>query len=160
MLKVRAVSEADFSEICSFAESEDELYFFFPKAAFPLTPQQLASAIAQRTDSTVVEENGRVLGFANFYCWGMQSVCSIGNVIVSPHARNRGVARFLMEHMVSLAYSKYSASEVTVSCFNSNVSGLLLYQKLGFQPYEIEERKNQNGSRVALIKMRHAKRKS
>lgn len=157
MLKVRAVTEADISQICSFAKTADELYFFFPKASFPLTPDQLSSAISQRSDSTVVEEHGKVLGFANFYRWGLQSTCSIGNVVVSPQARNRGVAKLLMAHMVSLAYTKYEASEITVSCFNFNTAGLLLYPKLGFKPYEIEERKDQNGNRVALVYLRHNK---
>jgi len=157
VLKFRPVSEADISEICSFAKTSDELYFFFPKASFPLTPDQLSNTINQRSDSTVAEEQGKVLGFANFYRWGLQSTCSIGNVVVSPHARNRGIARLLMEHMVSLAYSKYEASEVTVSCFNFNTAGLLLYPKLGFKPHEIEERKDQSGNRVALIHMRHCK---
>lgn len=157
MLKVRAVTEADISQICSFAKTADELYFFFPKANFPLTPDQLSSAISQRSDSTVVEEHGKVLGFANFYRWGLQSTCSIGNVVVSPQARNRGVAKLLMAHMVSLAYTKYEASEITVSCFNFNTAGLLLYPKLGFKPYEIEERKDQNGNRVALVYLRHNK---
>lgn len=157
MLKVRAVTEADVLEICSFAKSADELYFFFPKASFPLTPDQLAASISQRSDSNIVEDNGQVVGFANFYHWGLQSTCSIGNVVVSPHARNRGIAKFLMQHMVSLAYTKYEASEITVSCFNSNTVGLLLYPKLGFNPYEIEERKDQNGNRVALVHMRHYK---
>lgn len=157
MLKVRAVTEADIPQICSFAKTADELYFFFPKASFPLTPDQLSSAISQRSDSTVVEEHGKVLGFANFYRWGLQSTCSIGNVVVSPQARNRGVAKLLMAHMVSLAYTKYEASEITVSCFNFNTAGLLLYPKLGFKPYEIEERKDQNGNRVALVYLRHNK---
>lgn len=159
MLKVHPVTEADISEICSFAKSADELYFFFPKARFPLTPEQLSEAIGQRSDSTVIEEDGKVLGFANFYRWGLQSTCSIGNVVVSPQARNRGIAKFLMGHMLSLAYTKYNASEVTVSCFNFNTAGLLLYPKLGFKPYDIEERKDKNGNRVALIHMRHSKNK-
>jgi RimJ/RimL family protein N-acetyltransferase len=56
--------------------------------------------------------------------------------------------------MIDLAFSKYQAAEVTVSCFNQNIVGLLLYPKLGFQPYAVEERKDKKGNRVALIHMR------
>ena len=157
MLKTRPGIEADISEICFFASTADELYFCFPKARFPLTADQLSAAISQRSDSTVVEENGKVLGFANFYRWGVQGTCSIGNVMVSPHARKRGVARLLMEHMVALAYAKYEAAEVTVSCFNLNTAGLLLYPTLGFKPYEVEQRKDPQGGRIALVHMRHCK---
>lgn len=85
---------------------------------------------------------------------GKPVVGSIGNVIVSAAARGRGVGHYLIKQMISLAFSKYQAAEVTVSCFNQNVAGLLLYPALGFQPYAIEERKDTQGNRVALIHMR------
>jgi ribosomal protein S18 acetylase RimI-like enzyme len=101
-----------------------------------------------------VEHGGEVIAFANFYQWEAGGRCSIGNVIVSPAERGRGVGRYLIEQMISLAFSKHQAAEVTVSCFNQNVAGLLLYPQLGFQPYAIEERQDKKGNRVALIHMR------
>lgn len=150
----RPVSDKDIRLICGFPQSEDELFFLFPKAEFPLSPSQLQDAIAQRSDSTVVELDGEVVAFANFYRWEVGCCCSIGNVIVSPAARGRGVGSYLIKEMTVLAFSKHLANEVTVSCFNQNVAGLLLYPKLGFQPYAIEERKNRKGNQVALIHMR------
>lgn len=150
----RPVAEKDIQRICDFPQSEDELFFLFPKATFPLSASQLQDAIAQRSESTVVELDGEVVAFANFYRNETGGVCSIGNVIVSPAARGRGVGSFLIKHMARLAFSKYLAAEVTVSCFNQNAAGLLLYPKLGFQPYAIEERKNKEGKPVALIHMR------
>ena len=150
----RPVAENDIQLICSFPQSEDELFFLFPKATFPLAPSQLQDAIAQRSDSTVVELGGEVVAFANFYRWETGGCCSIGNVVVSPAGRGRGVGRYLIEQMIHLAFSKHQATEVTVSCFNQNVAGLLLYPQLGFRPYAIEERKNKKGIRVALIHMR------
>lgn len=150
----RPVAENDIQLLCSFPQSEDELFFLFPKATFPLAPSQLQDAIAQRSDSTVVELGGEVVAFANFYRWETGGCCSIGNVVVSPAARESGVGRYLIEQMIGLAFSKHQATEVTVSCFNQNVAGLLLYPQLGFQPYAIEERKDKKGIRVALIHMR------
>ncbi|ANJ68052.1 GNAT family acetyltransferase [Halothiobacillus diazotrophicus] len=150
----RPVAEKDIQVICGFPQSEDELFFLFPKAAFPLTPSQLQDAIALRSDSTVAELDGEVAAFANFYRWEAGGCCSIGNVIVSPVARGRGVGRYLIEQMIGFAFSKHQAAEVTVSCFNQNVAGLLLYPKLGFQPYAVEERHDKKGNRVALIHMR------
>lgn len=129
----RPVAEKDIQVICGFPQSEDELFFLFPKAAFPLTPSQLQDAIALRSDSTVAELDGEVAAFANFYRWEAGGCCSIGNVIVSPVARGRGVGRYLIEQMIGFAFSKHQAAEVTVSCFNQNVAGLLLYPKLGFE---------------------------
>jgi ribosomal protein S18 acetylase RimI-like enzyme len=157
VITIRPLINSDIEKICTLPQSVEELYVFFPKASFPLTPEQLTSAIAQRSDSHVVTEGDLVLGFANFYRWGMHGKCSIGNVIVAPETRGLGIASLLMKHMVALAYEKYCASEVTVSCFNFNVAGLLLYPKIGFKPYNIEERVGPIGNRVALLHMRHSK---
>lgn len=159
-LTSRPLDENDIQIICSFPQNEDELFFLFPKATFPLDPLQLRDAIAQRSDSTVVELGGEVVAYANFYRWEAGGRCSIGNVIVSPLARERGVAHYLVEKMIDLAFSKHQAAEVTVSCFNQNVAGLLLYPKLGFRPYGIEERQDKKGSRVGLIHMRLPKNAS
>jgi len=153
-LSHRPVNTADIPVICAFPQSEDESFFFFPKAAFPLPPVQLQEAIAQRADATVVEYRGEVVAFANFYRRETGGSCAIGNVIVAPSARGCGVGRYLVEQMIGLAFAKHQAAEVTVSCFNHNTAGLLLYPKLGFQPYAIEERQDKQGKPVALVHMR------
>lgn len=150
----RPVAEQDIQTIVGWPQSEDELFFLFPKATFPLAPSQLRDAIAQRSDSTVVERNGDIVAFANFYRWEPGGRCAIGNVVVAPSARGCGVGRYLMEQMIDLAFSKHRAAEVTVSCFNHNAAGLLFYPQLGFQPYAVEERQDPRGARVALIHMR------
>jgi ribosomal protein S18 acetylase RimI-like enzyme len=134
----RPVSEDDICIICGFPQSEDELFSLYPKATFPLSSSQLRDAIGKRTDSTVVELDGKAIAFANFYRWETGGLCSIGNVIVSPDARGRGVGRYLIEQMIDIAFSKHQASEIEVSCFNDNVAGLLFYSKLGFRPYDVE----------------------
>lgn len=154
VLTHRPITEKDIQLICAFPQREDELFFLFPKAEFPLSPPQLLNAIAERSDSTVVELYGEVVAFANFYRRESCGCCAIGNVIVSPAARERGVGRYLIEQMITTAFSKYQAAEVVVSVFNRNVAGLLFYPKLGFQPYAVEERKDKKGNRVAMISMR------
>ena len=150
----RPVNQSDLPAVCSFTESEEELFHAFPKATYPLTPEQLQRAIEQRADSTVIERDGETQGFANFYRWDA-GVCCIGNVMVAPKARGQGVAQYLIQTMIALAAHKYDALETRVSCFNSNPGGLLLYAKLGFQPFAVEERQAPGGCRAALIHMRH-----
>jgi len=154
VLVARPVEERDLPLICSFPQSEEELFFLHPGADFPLTPVQLRQTIAQRADSTVVERSETVVGFANFFRVEHGRHCAIGNVIVAPAARGLGVGGFLVRHMVGLARTKHRVEEVRVSCFNRNVAGLLLYPALGFQPFAVEERRNKSGDRVALIHMR------
>lgn len=155
-LSFRPVHPDDIPAVCSFAQSADEAFFFFPRCTWPLTPGQLAAAVAQRSDSSVVVEGDEVLAFANFYQWEQGGTCSLGNVLVSPKARGRGVGRFLVERMMEVARSRHQAREMKVSCFNHNTAGLLLYPKLGFVPFGIEERQDQDGRRVALVQMHQA----
>ncbi|MFJ2479501.1 GNAT family N-acetyltransferase [Pseudomonas sp. NPDC087598] len=153
----RPVKAEDVKTICAFPQGEQELFFMFPKAYFPLTEEQLHTAISQRFDSTIFEADGTVVGFANFYRAEHNGICCIGNVIVAPNARGKGVARYIIETMTTLGFEKYQANEVQLSCFNENTAGLLLYPKLGFVPFAIEERPAPGGGRSALIHMTHHK---
>lgn len=153
---VRAVQPQDIARICSFARTEEEQFFFFPAATWPLTEEQLQASVDKRSDSTVIELDGVVVGFANFYKWEQAGSCTIGNVIVDPAIRGKGIGVQLIEQMINIARTRHQASEVTLSCFNSNVAGLLLYPKLGFVPYAIEERQDKQGRRLALIHLRLA----
>ncbi|MDB6144230.1 MAG: family acetyltransferase [Pseudomonas sp.] len=150
----RPLEEKDIPVICSLPQSADELFYMFPRATFPLTAAQLRDAIETRSDSTVIEMDGKVVGFANFSRCDFRGRCSLGNVIISPHARSKGVGRYLISCMIEIAFDKHEAKEVTASCFNHNVPGLLFYPKLGFHPYAIEERQDKKGARVALIHLR------
>lgn len=156
-LQSRPVTADDIKTICSFVLDARELFYMFPKAQYPLTSAQLADAIAQRFDSTVVEAGKRVVGFANFYRAEKGGVCCIGNLVVAQEARGKGVATFLVETMTALAFDRYDASEVQISCFNENTAGLLLYPKLGFLPFAVEERVSPDHSRTALIHMRRGR---
>ncbi len=150
-LSWRPVAAEDVPLICRFPESAEELSYMFPKAAFPLAPEELRAAIDARGDSTVVLANGAPAGFANFYATGES--CAIGNVIVDPKIRGQGVATFLIETMIGIAVEKHKARNVVLVCFHRNVVGLLLHTKLGFRPYAIEERTQQSGARTAIIRM-------
>lgn len=152
-LAFRPVQDADLPHICSFARSAEELYFLAPRASFPLTPDQLAASIAQRSDSSVVCRGDAVLGFANIYK-REEGACYVGNVAVAPQARRQGVARYLMQRMAQLAVERYGASELRVSCFNPNTTGLLLYSRLGYTPFALEERVDQRQQSVVLLHLR------
>ena len=153
-LSHRPAEERDLARICTFPRTEEELFFIYPTGVFPLSVDQLREAVGQRADATVVERDGEVVGFANFYQWETGGQCSIGNVIVSPAVRGCGVGSFLIGRMIDLAFQKYRAAEVAVSCFNQNAAGLLFYPKFEFQPFAVEERRDREGKRVALIHMR------
>ena len=153
ILQHRPVKADDIKNICSFPLNARELFFMFPKAQYPLTEAQMSNAIAQRFDSTVVETENNVVGFANFYRAETGGLCCIGNVIVAQEARGKGLANVIVETMTALAFDRYDATEVQISCFNENTAGLLLYPKLGFLPFAVEERMSLDNRRSALIHM-------
>jgi ribosomal protein S18 acetylase RimI-like enzyme len=154
MLTCRSVRDADIATICKFPQSGRELFFMYPKASYPLTCKQLTEAIEERADSTVILSDNEVVGFANFYACEPSRTCTIGNVIVAPGSRGRGVGIHLIKTMVEIAFKKHKVKEALISCFNRNAAGLLLYQKVGFRPFTIEERQDDRGGRAALIHMR------
>lgn len=153
-IKIRNVQENDLKTICNFPQDEQELYFMFPKADYPLTVEQFENAIKNRFDATVILLNNEIAGFANFYEVKENHYCSIGNVIVSPHFRNHGIASSLITTMEHIGKEKYNISELHLSCFDTNTKGLLLYTKLGYKPYEIEKWINNANQVSALIKLK------
>jgi ribosomal protein S18 acetylase RimI-like enzyme len=153
MLSHRPVGETDLPEICGLVRSAEELYYFHPRARFPLTPEQVRDGIVPRHDSTVVLLDGKVVGFGNLVRAIEGRVCAIGNVVVAPEYRGRGVGRYLLGLMIRLAREHHGATDVEVDCFSDNIAGLLLYTKLGFRPDRIEVRYGPEGRRRALIRM-------
>ncbi|MFV0421365.1 GNAT family N-acetyltransferase [Oleidesulfovibrio sp.] len=148
-LSHRPAIESDYENICGFAQTPEEVFFFCPRGSYPLTPEALQTIIEKRKDPTIATLEGHPVAFSNFYEWGDH--CAIGNLIVAPYARGKGVASYLVNVMKDIAFSKHNATEIRLACFNHNTPGLLLYPKLGFQPYAIGERIDHTGARVAEI---------
>lgn len=153
MFKYRNVNSEDIDIICSFPQDENELFFLFPKASFPLTKEQLIQSINTRKESTVIiNENDDILGFANYIEVVEDDFCSIGNVIVNPSYRGVGVGTFLINTMIKIGIDKYNIKKVLINCYSKNTKGLLLYSKLGFKPISIEKR-YKKGEPRAIIKL-------
>ncbi|KRW61659.1 GNAT family N-acetyltransferase [Pseudomonas sp. TTU2014-080ASC] len=146
----RPVNASDLGDIIGFVQNADELFYCYPKGHWPLTIGQLAATMAERRDSTVALVDGKIAGFANFFQWKYDDHCALGNLMIAPWARSKGVAQYLIGVMEELAQQHYHAKELRVSCFNGNSAGLLLYPKLGYQPVAVVER-SRDAERVALI---------
>ncbi len=147
----RTATDDDLEAICTFPQTQEELFYFYPKATFPLTKNQLLQSISHRSHSTVVEKNGVLAGFANFYEWQQDSYCKVGNFIVNPALRRQGVARFLLDTMIFQAKESYNANQVQVACFNENTEALLFYHKFGFVPFKLEQRQTFRGQETVLL---------
>ena len=149
----RPLDAADAGAICTFAQSEQELFFAFPKAAFPLTPETLVQTAKQRLSPTVVLHDGDVVGYANFIKVKERGFCAIGNLMVHPDHRRKGVASYLVGVMVRQATEIYCARFVRTACFSHNQAAYQLYHKLGFRPGEMEQRVTSDGTPVLLVNL-------
>ena len=153
MFTHRPLEDRDLESICTFPRSEEELFYMFPKARYPLTPEQLLDAAKNRHDPSVVLVNGVVAGYGNFIEVKEGEMCVIGNLVVKLSERGRGAASYLIRVFVDMAFQRYAADHVRISCFNHNTAGLFLYHKLGFRPVDMGERRGLDGKRVMLIHM-------
>jgi len=152
-MQIREAREQDFVQICTLFTSEEELFWIYPSGTYPFTMDQLRHLSEVRCDLTVAEEEGKILGFANLYKLEPGKWVFIGNVVVDRQCRGKGLGRKLVAYMLDLATNIYSLPEVKIAVFSDNTTALLLYSSFGFVPYEVEERPDFSGTRVALIHM-------
>ena len=150
----RGIIENDYKVICNMPQNITELYYMFPKADYPLSVEQLSENLKMRSNPTVFLHEDQVIGFANFYNVVENKNCSLGNVIVHPLYRKKGVGRFIVKTMEQLAVELYNTKNLHISCFNENTDGIILYHRMGYIPYEIEERENKNSKITTLIRMK------
>lgn len=152
MYTYRSLQASDLSTISSFPQNEDELFYMYPSAAYPLTPEQISKNLPNRLEPTVITDGDSVACYANFYkddsndCW-------LGNVIVSPDYRGKGAAKFLIETMEMLAKEKLYVKKLNLLCHNTNTRGLLFYKKLGYKPFDISLRFRPSGEHLACVHM-------
>ncbi|WP_256757600.1 GNAT family N-acetyltransferase [Cohnella sp. WQ 127256] len=156
MFQYRDATFADFNQIASFPQSEQELCYMYPKGKYPLNAEQLAEAAAERKSLTVVTDSDEVVAYGNLYNVIVGTECWIGNVIVQPQSRGTGVACLLIQSLMNRAAEEHLVKTVHLVCHNTNTRALFFYQKLGFTPYEIMLVEGYNTEKVAGIKMRIA----
>ncbi|RFA30767.1 hypothetical protein CAI21_04465 [Alkalilimnicola ehrlichii] len=154
---IRNATESDYPAICRLIHDREELFRVYPRGRYPLTVEQLAELAKQRRELRVGEVDGRVVAFANFYKFVPRRYTFIGNVIVDRDYRGQGLGQRLIKHMLKLAFAEHYLPEVRISVFTDNTAALLLYGRLGFQPYALEERQAPGGAATALLHMRIAR---
>jgi len=148
-----SVTEEHFNGIVDLVPTPDELYRIYPSATFPLDNAQLQKLMEMRKDLTVAIDANRVVAFANLYDVKQNISAFIGNVVVASSHRRMGLGKTLISYMSDLCINKYNA-QAHLSVFNFNTNALILYTKLGFKPYAVEERINLKNEVVALIHLK------
>lgn len=149
----RTAQTSDFETIATFPQDENELFFMFPHATYPLTAEQMAASAKERLKPTVVTCGNEVVAYGDFYGHADDEIW-IGHVIVSPAFRGKGVAAFLLEAMESIARHELDAATIKIACHNLNTRGLLFYAKRGYEPYRMTKVKTRSGQPAVLIRMK------
>lgn len=152
MYRYRPLQLIDLETLCSFPQNKEELYFMFPKAEYPLTPDQIREVVKHRLEPTVILFNQEVVSYANLYDHDGES-CWLGNVIVSSDYRGKGVSQYLIGIMETIAKQKLKVKKLKLVCHNTNTRGILFYKKHGFKPFDISTRVKPSGEYIAGIHM-------
>jgi ribosomal protein S18 acetylase RimI-like enzyme len=154
----RPFQEADAPTICSFPCSPDELFYMMPEAAYSLTPSHLTAMAGQCHDPTVGLLDNRVAGYICFLEVHARKFCAIGNLVVHPEFRHKGIGAYLVGIMVQKAFDHYAVRFVRASCLSHNKPAYSLYHKLGFRPADMGQRLGLDGDPVLVIHMHLPKR--
>lgn len=158
MCNFREAMEDDFQGICSLITSKEELFLVYPSGKYPFTVEQIVELSKVRKELTVVVEDNKIIGFANLYNYESGKSAFIGNVVVDKKHRGKGLGKEIVLYMLKVGYEKLDLPELRISVFSENTPAMLLYSGLGFVPYEIEERKDFDSKRVALVHMKMERR--
>jgi len=148
----RRLQPGDLASVCSLPRNEEELYYMFPKATYPLTPEQIEEALKSRLEPTVVLHGDAVVAYANLYGHDGES-CWLGNFIVAQDYRGRGASRYLIETMEAIAKHRLNVRRLRLVCHNTNTRGMLFYHKMGYKPFDISLRTRPSGEYIAGIHM-------
>jgi ribosomal protein S18 acetylase RimI-like enzyme len=150
----REANERDIDGIAKLITSKEELFYVHPKGRYPFTVDQVRELFRTRKELTVAVNGNEIIGFANLYDYVPEKSAFIGNVVIDKRFRGKGVGKDIVSRMLKLCYNKHNLKEVRISVFTDNTPALLLYNSLGFIPYELEERENPQGNRVALLHLK------
>lgn len=141
-----------YAAITRLVSSPEELYLIYPAGQYPWTVEALTELATVRSDFTVGLVDSRVVAYANLYNVNLGKSVFIGNLIVDDAYKGRGIGKRLAQHMMDLCAHKYFAVP-HLSVLSYNAHAMLLYARLGFEPYAVEERKGLYGESVAVIHM-------
>ncbi|MFD0675914.1 MULTISPECIES: GNAT family N-acetyltransferase [unclassified Paenibacillus] len=147
----RDLKKEDLDVIAAFPENRAESFYMYPKGTFPLNPLQLFEVSKTRYLPTVIEYDKEIVGYSNLYI--EEDHYWLGNVIISSKFRGRGAGRYLVNALLERAKNELQAKELRLVCHNVNTKALLLYNKLGFKPYEIKCVTDFDNNEIAGIKM-------
>lgn len=85
MYTYRRLEQGDLDVICTFPQSEQELYYMSPKSVYPLTASQILQLMEQRLEPTVIidKNTGKVVAYSNIYSYDSEAKTCFMAVTIS-----------------------------------------------------------------------------
>ncbi|GCE13362.1 GNAT family N-acetyltransferase [Tengunoibacter tsumagoiensis] len=90
----------------------------------------------ERTLIFLAESDGKAVAKAELMLPPNDSLNAVGyvkRVIVHPDARGQGLARQLLEHVITFARTEQHLESIDLHVWDQNTSAIQLYEKLGFE---------------------------
>ena len=153
-LDYRRANADDYVAISSLITTPEELFRVYPAGRYPFTLEQVNQLALIRMELSVATVANKVVAFANLYGYEPNQHIFIGNLVIDQNYRGNGIGQGMVQYLLKQVFYKYRLMEARISVFSDNTPALLLYSKLGFEPYRVEERKNFERQRVVLLHMK------
>lgn len=156
MIFHRNLLKEDLEIISLFPLNIEELFFISPRFEYPLTPDQIFKILENRFSPTVIIDTNTQLAiaYANLYDLNHEdSICWLGNVIVSPDYRGKGVSEYLINIMMDKARNEHGIKKMKLFCHNTNTRALIFYCNQGFAPCGYKIIMNQDNKKIVSIEM-------
>jgi len=100
------------------------------------------------SEFVVMIMDARVVGYGGF--WMVLEEAHITSVAVLPELRRRGLGSLLLSRLLEIAVGK-GARRATLEVRESNVAGINLYRKFGFEPVAVRHKYYSKTQEDALI---------
>jgi len=153
-LDYRRANADDYAAISGLITTPEELFRVYPAGHYPFSPEQVNRLALVRMELSVATVSNRVVAFANLYGYEPNQHIFIGNLVIDKNYRDNGIGKGMVQYLLKQVFYKYRLMETRISVFSDNTPALLLYSKMGFEPYQVEERKNFDKQRVVLLHMK------
>ena len=143
----------DLPSICLLPQNEEELFYMFPSATFPLQVKQMKEIYQKREGHTTFLYDNEIIGYANLYRLEDDDTPYIGHLILSKNYRGKGFGKEIIRIMIRKAYLLYKSDKIKIAVINENTHAFLLYTKLGFYPFKASLRFDKKREQKVLISM-------
>ncbi len=138
MIKLRPYKQTDAEKIVGWITDEKAFRLWCADRfqSYPLSAEEFNKIYTTSNSDSffgmISEDEGEIIGHLFFQNLG-NSKYKLGLIIVDSSKRGKGYGEKMLKCALSFAESELDAKTVTLSVFDSNISALNCYKKLGFK---------------------------